>query len=109
MKPDDSEDGEEADLEAEAGGAQAGGRFAPMGERRRIHAAARLFGEDGEFLAQVQAVAQFVDGLLPVARRLPAVPGALSHCARRSSPMWVRAVQSSSKTLPLPKRSRSSA
>ena len=96
-------------VDAQCPGPEQRGSFAPGRQRDRIDAGARLLGHYREILAQIQPGPQFVDGLLPRAHGLGGSAGASSQRASVSSPMWVRAVQSSSKSEPLPNRSRSCA
>ena len=48
---------------------QRGRRLAPLRQVHRVHAGARLLGHDGEFLAQIHALAQFVHRRMARAHR----------------------------------------
>ena len=57
----DTDHGVDPDLCAERGFAQAHGLFSPCRKAGCMHAAACLFGEDGEFFAEVDAGSELVD------------------------------------------------
>ena len=82
--------------------------FGPVFERARIEAHFQIFAEQREFLAQIEFVAEFDDDFVSFADGRHG-DAAVSHCARRSSPIGRSAVESSSKRQPVPKMSRSSA
>ena len=52
----------QANPQAEGGLAQGRRRLAPVRQVYRVHAGARFLGDDGEFLAQIHAVAKFLNG-----------------------------------------------
>ena len=74
----------------------------------RVHRGAHVVAEHREVLPQVEARRERGDGAL-AGRSASGRAGARSHAASRSSPGRVRAAQRSSKSEPVPKRSRSCA